>query len=167
MITKLQKERILAGKCPLCGEEAAPYRLCHEHRMKQRFGTAIRRGVKFGALQKTEDNKIWKGEHFDDPYKKGKWGSSCLYPKQGDKRADPRLRKMRVDVEKTIIEVMNYINRPCTIEEISGVWGKLRADRSSPLANDLGRLIIAQDRRARRMAKAVAIAARTQDGESF
>jgi hypothetical protein len=58
-----------------------------------------------------------------------------------------------VDVEATLLNVIQFIGRPCTIEEITSSWGKLREKRDAPLAADLGRLIVANEKRERKAAK--------------
>jgi hypothetical protein len=75
---------------------------------------------------------------------------------ESDGRGKPRIRGTRVDVDATLVEVIRFIGRPCTIEEIVAMWGKLRSRRESPLAHDLGRLVIAADKRARKAAKRIA-----------
>lgn len=156
MASFLPPKRVAKGQCPQCGKESAPYYLCFDCRTKARFGRALTRGAKLGALKRVKqgrDYRYWIG----DDKAEGKWGTA---PFEGlpetDRRTQPRLRGIRVDVEQTLVNVMRFIGRPCTLEEIQNAWGKLRERRASPLGNDLGHLIAAQDRRAARLAKRLA-----------
>lgn len=168
MPNKLQQERILAGQCPNDGNEAAPYRLCHSCRQKTRFRHALKAAGKKGIFkaEKTAKGYVWSmptGYKNDPSWAAAKdaWEGDKrsenmgLAVIEGDKRYDPKLRGIRVDVGRTLLQVINFIDRPATLEEIMAVWGKLRAERSEPLAHDLGRLIMAQEKRDRRNAKRV------------
>ncbi len=157
----LHRARILRGECPLCGGEAAPYRLCYDCRQKARFSNALKRGAKVGALTIIGEgrNKLY-GLGVES---EARWGSTPLHLPETDGRTRPRLRGISVDVEATLVEVMKLIGRPCTLEEIMAAWGRLRDRRSAPLANDLSRIIKAADRRTRRLAKAAAIHARNAE----
>lgn len=153
----LQQQRILAGQCPLCGKEAAPYRLCYDHRQLGRLNRALKRGEKYEYFnsEKRSDGKLyWTiGAKNNDPGvrdRMGKWATPIILS-ETDGRGRPRLRGISVDVEATLIEVIRRIGRPCTIEEITGAWGRLRDRRSSPLPSDLATIIAAKDKRARKM----------------
>jgi hypothetical protein len=158
----LQQDRILSGQCPLCGKEAAPYRLCWDHRQEARLVRCLKRGEKhayFDSEKRADGKRYWTvGPKSDDPdtkRKMSKW-SVPIVPSETDRRHRPRLRGISVDVEKTLVKVVEHIGRPCTIEEISSAWGKLRDRRSSPLATDLATIVAAQDKRERKMAKRAA-----------
>jgi hypothetical protein len=157
----LSDDRIAKGQCPRCGKEAAPYYLCYECRSRLRFARNINRGAKVGALVK---EKRIEGTYFslpkNPPLKTARWGSTPIHLPESDRRGHPRLRGTRVDVEATIIEVIRNIGRPCSIKEIESAWGRLRAKRSDPLPYDLSRIIVAADKRVRKMAKRAAIEAR-------
>lgn len=170
-IITLQKRRLLAGQCPNDGNEAAPYRLCHTCRQKIRFGRALKNAAKKGVFksEKTSRGYVWSLPmgHKNDPAWQSsydRWVEDKRSENMGldvlpdDGRYKPRLRGIKVDVEKALLSVINNIGRPCTIEEIMGVWGKLREQRHAPLANDLARLIKAEDRRKNKLAKAAKIA---------
>ena len=165
-MNELHKKRVLAGQCPNDGNEAAPYRLCQACRQKRRFGRALKSAAKRGVFkgEKTNTGYVWSMPlgYKNDPawqaaneawQKDGRSENMGLDHLPNDKRYEPKLRGIRVDVEKTLLQVINFIDRPASIEEILAVWGKLREQRSSPLAHDLGRLIMAQERRDRRNAK--------------
>jgi hypothetical protein len=154
MKTPLQQTRILAGQCPLCGKEAAPFRLCYDHRFSARLNNSLRRGVKLGALKRDHLKRYYLGDG-DKERRWGKWGTKIVIP-ESDKRGRPRLRGISVDVDETLIKVMERIGRPCTIEEITAAWGKLRDRRSAPLASDLAVIVAAADKRQRKMAKRAA-----------
>lgn len=115
---------------------------------------ALNRGHKLGALSKTGQgrNALWgRGKNINDNGLK--WGTTPIVPSDTDGRGKPRLRGIRVDVDRTLIAVVRILGRPGTIEEIMAAWGRLRDKRSSPLASDLATIIKAADRRARRSAK--------------
>jgi hypothetical protein len=158
MKTPLQQQRILAGQCPLCGKEAAPYRLCYDHRQNARIDRMLKRAEKheYFKSEKRINGRYWSlGPKVNDPAVRdymGKWAIPYHLP-ETDRRGRPRLRGISVDVEETIIAVIGRIGRPCTIEEISEAWGRLRDRRSSPLPSDLATIIAAKDRRERKMAK--------------
>jgi hypothetical protein len=155
MKVPIAQQRILAGQCPLCGKEAAPYRLCWDHRFDQRLRRSLKRGVRLGALKMD----ALKRYTVSDGDKKGEWAkhaTQVILP-ESDKRGRPRLRNISVDVEATLTKVIERIGRPCTIEEISAAWGRLRSKRSQPLAADLATIIAADDKRARKMAKRAAL----------
>lgn len=151
MKTPISQTRILAGQCPLCGKEAAPYRLCYDHRFSARLNRSLKRGVRLGALKLDNLRRYSLGTGDKDGCW-GKWGTAIVIP-ESDKRGRPRLRGIQVDVEATLVKVIDRIGRPCTIKEITSAWGKLRDKRSQPLAADLATIISAQDKRERKMAK--------------
>jgi hypothetical protein len=160
MKTPIAHQRILAGQCPLCGKEAAPYRLCYDHRFRQRMDRALKKGVRLGALKKDHLKRYFIG----DESKSAEWvkhGTPIHLP-ESDKRGRPRLRGIAVDVDATLIKVVEHIGRPCTIEEITAAWGRLRDRRSAPLATDLATIIAAQDKRARKMAKRAVVRSHTE-----
>ena len=72
------------------------------------------------------------------------------------------LDEMQVDVGSLIVDILRGIGRPCSEQEIIEAWGRLRASRTTPLATDLGKIIVANDKRARRNAKRAAVLARQQ-----
>jgi len=158
----LAADRISKGLCPQCGKEAAPYRLCHDCRQKRRLTHSLRRGTKFGVVEKIGIGHatMWrKGPKINDDeackqYKK--WGTLINLP-ETDGRAKPRVQGIRINVEATLIEVVRAMGRPCTIEEITEAWGRLRAKRADPLAGDIARIIAANDKRQRRAAKRAAL----------
>ena len=51
MKTPLKQQRILAGQCPLCGKEAAPYRLCYDHRQRAKVERLLKRGVRHEVIK--------------------------------------------------------------------------------------------------------------------
>ena len=154
----ISQTRILAGQCPLCGKEAAPYRLCYDHRQAARLGRCLAKGVRVGSLLKTWDNRysINKTSPADAQKKWSRNSTKVILP-ETDRRARPRLRGTSVDVEETMLKIIERIGRPCTIEEISEAWGRLRDRRSSPLPSDLATIISAKDKRERKMKKLAAM----------
>jgi hypothetical protein len=157
--TPLQQQRILAGQCPLCGKEAAPFRLCYNHRQEARLVRCLKRGEKYEYFnsEKRADGKRWwtVGTKVHDPDTKremSKWSIPIVLP-ETDRRGRPRLRGISVDIEATLVAIVTRIGRPCTIEEITKAWGRLRDRRSSPLASDLATIIAAKDKRERKLAR--------------
>jgi len=161
-MTKTAKERVERGLCPQCGGEAAPYYLCSKCRLKGRFARCLKRGARLGMFLETRDGRGFrysKAAGIDDKKANAeymKWATPLNMP-DSDRRSLPRLRGHRVDVERTLIEVMTHLGRPSTTEEIMAAWGKLRGKRTDPLAGDLARIIAADDKRKRRAEKLMAI----------
>lgn len=156
----LQQDRIAKGQCPNCGKEAAPYRLCFECRQGVRLANCLKKGAKVGALSVLGNgrNALWsinKNAPADADKNFSKNSTPFILP-ETDRRSQPRLRGIRVDVEATLIKVIEFIGRPCTMDEIVQAWGKLRSKRSDPLPNDLARIIQAQEKRERRALKRAA-----------
>lgn len=167
------KDRVANGLCPNCGKEAAPYRLCFDCRQSVRFTRALKRGARHGVLQfmgggtrLTKNTLIWKGDKFDDQAAKKAWHkwSVPMVPREDDGRARPRIRGIRIDVEATLIKVVEFIGRPATIDEILTAWGRLRGKRNAPLPNDISRIIVAADKRARKAAKRAEAFRRSEAG---
>jgi hypothetical protein len=157
----LAQDRIAKGQCPNDGKEAAPYRLCYDCRQLRRVIRSLKRGERFGTVKserKSDGVVYWSlGLNSNDPEARkatNKWQTPWM-PRENDLRHRPRLRGISVDVEATLYEVVSHIGRPCTIEEITAAWGKLRDRRTSPLPVDLAALIKAGDKRARRNAKRI------------
>lgn len=155
----LQQQRILAGQCPLCGKEAAPYRLCPTHRQLLKLDRMLKRGEKleiFNSEKRSDGKRYWDlGRKHNDAAASdqlNKWQTPWNLP-DTDRRGRPRLRGISVDVEATLVAVVTRIGRPCTLEEITEAWGRLRDRRSSPLPSDLATIIAAKDRREARNAK--------------
>lgn len=140
----LAQRRIAAGQCPRCGKEAAPYRLCYDCRFSNRVNRSLRKGVRLGALKQDNLKRYYLGD--GDTNRWVKWGTKIVLP-ESDKRGRPKLRGISVDVEETLVKVIERIGRPCTIEEIKEAWGKLRDKRSAPLPSDLATIIAAKDKR--------------------
>jgi len=151
---QLAEERIARGQCPECGKEAAPFRLCFDCRQIQRIRRSAKRLAKDGQITITKRGKHLLYHSIQGVNKPvdERWATSWN-PPEDDLRFRPKLRGTRVDVDRTLIEVMKHIGRPCTIEEIMAGWGKLRAKRSAPLAADLARIVAAEDKRKSRNAK--------------
>lgn len=151
------KDRVANGLCPTCGKEAAPYYLCWYCRGRQRLVRCLKRGVRHGVLSETIDHRfaLVAGYTQEQSRQWGKWSTKLILP-ESDGRGRPRLRGIRVDVDGTLMRVIAFIGRPCTIDEIVKAWGRLRDKRNAPLASDLGSIIQAADRRARKNARRAA-----------
>jgi hypothetical protein len=150
----VQQRRILAGQCPRCGKEAAPYRLCYDHRQEVRLIRCLKKGARVGALSQTWDHRYSIVKN-PDPGANRKWSknSTLVALPESDGRSRPRLRGISVDVEAILLRVIENIGRPCTIEEIKQAWGRLRSKRSASLSTDLSVIIAASDKRKRKMEK--------------
>ncbi len=155
-MTPLQKQRIEKGQCPNCGNEAAPYRLCWKCRKLGQIRRACIRLEQDGHIRAVKEGgkyHYWFRPEAKDKPVDNRWATLFDGDPEKDRRLQPRLRGIRVNVEATLIEVMKVIGRPCTLEEIMAGWGRLRAKRDAPLANDLARIIAAEDKRRRRAEK--------------
>ena len=155
------KDRVANGLCPACGKEAAPYYLCWNCRGQKRLTRCLKRGENHGVFKSERriDGSYWSlGLKHDDPEAMkttNKWSTPFILP-ESDGRGKPRLRGIRVDVEATLVKVIKFIGRPCSIDEITKAWGRLRAKRTDPLASDLGSIIQAADKRAAKNARRAA-----------
>jgi hypothetical protein len=118
----------------------------------------LKRGERHGAIKsdrRTDGLYFSAGDRIDDHEAIRlwqRWNTAWNLP-DSDKRGRPRLRGIQVDVEATLIAVIQRIGRPCTLEEIKEAWGRLRERRSSPLPSDLAVIIAAKDRREAKMKK--------------
>ena len=153
----LQRQRLLNGQCPSCGKDAAPYRLCADHRALASLTRMLNKWEKAGALTKSRGPRgyVWKAapnmrEILDamPVHKMPLWDGG------DDARTLPRLRGVPVDVEATIVAILRDMGRPASIEEVQFAWGRLRGERKhGSLAADMGRIIQAQRRRDERNAR--------------
>ena len=155
------KDRIAHGLCPQCGKEAAPFYLCWQCRLGQRFNRSLKKGVRCGVVNKIGEGRkalfgLEKGYSEEAERQWGKHSIPIVIP-ESDSRGHPRIRGTRVNVEATLIRVIEFIGHPCTLEEIMTAWGRLRSKRDAPLHSDLGRIIIASERRKTRNAKRAAL----------
>ncbi len=123
--------------------------------MKPRLNRALARGVKVGALVQLPGDYFKLPDGGARPAADKEWGkwSTPLHLDETDGRGKPRIKGIRVDIGQTLSNVMEHIGRPCTLDEIVAAWGKLRAKRTNPLVGDLSRLIAADEKRARKLAK--------------
>lgn len=155
----VKRERIARGQCPNCGKEAAPYYLCYDCRFKNKIVRILNRAESVGSFksEKRGRDKYWSLGPDPRAMDRLVWRPD---PKAGDGRLAPRLRGIRVDVEATLINVIKYIGRPCTLDEILVAWGRLRERRDAPLSADLARIIAADDKRKRKARKRAELDAR-------
>lgn len=148
----LQRQRILAGLCPTCGKESAPYYLCADHRFQKKIEHILKRATKSNALtveRKGRSNYYSLGD--EAAFRKIKWRAD---PKDSDKRLRPRLGRVVVDVEDELYRLLSDMGRPATIEEIVQAWGRLREKRKTgSLAGDINQIITAERKRQQRNAK--------------
>jgi hypothetical protein len=153
----LQKTRVLAGLCPNCGSEAAPYRLCSKCRGLASLTRMLTRWEKLGAVVRSKDGRVNKWLAAPGMTEKLEGERNRKYPLwegTDDKRTQPRLAGVRVDVAETIVSLIRDMGHPMTIEEIQAAWGRLRDSRKhGSLAGDILAIVAAQRRRERRAAK--------------
>ena len=161
-MSDLQQERINNGKCPSCGEEAAPYYLCSKCRHLQSMGRLLNRGervdvfssekrgrAKYWSLGKSRDNRPITEIMGSRPLPL--WGEGKA---RKDRRLRPRLGGVPIEVERELLAILLRLGQPATEDELIRAWGKLRVryGRASA-AGDLAQLIKAERRRERRNKK--------------
>ena len=150
--------RIDHGLCPLCGKESAPYYLCEDHRTYQAVGRMMKLMAKRGIVKDHGRTGYsiplgWNGPDVSE----FQWRPRMGELRPGDKRLRPRLGRMPVDLDETLIGIFREAGRRLTIEEIYEAWGKLRSRRKTEsLAGDMAALIRAQRRRDERNGKRLA-----------
>lgn len=153
----MQRQRVLNGQCPTCGKDAAPYRLCSDHRALASISRLLNRWEKAGAVTKSRDGGAnrWKATpNMHEVIAELPVRKMPLWEGGDDARTRPRLRGMPVDVEATVVDILRNMGRPASVEEIQAAWGRLRGERKhGSLAADIGRIIEAQRRRDERAAR--------------
>lgn len=153
MTLSKQQDRILRGLCPRCGKEAAPYYYCSDHRFEGQIVSRLRRTDKAGATvsekrQGKRYYRIGRAEAFDEMI----WRDPKSPEK--DRRFLPRLRRLPVDIETALIELLREADKPCTEQEIVFLWGALRRKSNKGELNQAVRAIYAaQERRKLRSQK--------------
>ena len=148
------KDRVANGLCPRCGEESAPYYLCGKHRLEARLIRALKRGTRKGGFIETRGTDNRPRYKIGDETKLDMRWQTQIVPPDNDGRFKPRIGRVPVDVERTLLKLLTAANKPCTIEEIMAAWGKLRTERKhDSVVGDMVAIIAAQRRRAERMAK--------------
>lgn len=165
---KNRQYRIDHGLCPVCGDEAAPYYLCHKHRQIGMVGRMLKLMAQRGVVEQSKENgrnyyRVAPGhERRVDEFSWRPRGSE-LDP--NDKRFRPRLGRRPVDLDETLVQIFLDAGRPLQIEEVVAAWGRLRSKRKTEsLAGDMRALIEAQRLRDMRNAKRAAIVARQRVG---
>ena len=158
-----QQQRLAAGKCPQCGKDAAPYRLCHRCRSTAQIRRFARRGAECGALRYETDpadrrKKLvsLKDKAKADDFDFASPGLVGAIDPEQDRRYRPRLRGVPVDVLKQTIAILEARGMPMHEDEIMAAWGRLRVnpDRKSA-ANDLVQIIAAETKRRRKAKRRV------------
>lgn len=156
--TDRRQHRIDHGLCPECGEEAAPYYLCANHRQLGSLTRMLNKMADRGIIQKSKDGRSntygipsgWSGRKIDE----FNWGKMLFEMEDGDKRLRPRMGRRPIDLDETLISIFTDAGRPLQMEEILAAWGKLRSKRKhASLAGDMTALIEAQRKRDERNAK--------------
>lgn len=151
-----RQERINKGLCPNCGKIAAPYYLCGECRFGAKLGRILNRATKGGGLSTTKrDGKTYYSLVSTEKFDAVGWRAD---PKDSDGRLRPRLRKVPVDVEATLVAILRDAGKPCSIDEIHEAWGKLRAGKVGTVVGDMQRIMAAKEKRERRAKKLARIA---------
>ncbi len=145
----LAQKRIAKGLCPRCGEEAAPYRLCKKHRDLEMVARTMERFVEAGVVKKI---KI-KGRVYFEKIDLAKLDTMTIAPRgwdlrDDDKRRQPRLGGLPVDVVTEVVGLIATTGVPMTTDEIVAAWGRLRETRQAgSIAGNLTALIAAERRR--------------------
>src|SRR4051812_14100910 len=108
----VRQERVLKGLCPNCGKEAAPYLICYDCRFKMRLHRCLKRGRKIGVLAGIGSgrNTLWRlgnNDTNEGMREWEKWQTPMVLP-ETDRRGHARMRGIRVDVERTLIEVIKH-----------------------------------------------------------
>lgn len=153
MASRVQRERIEAGLCPRCGEDAAPYRLCYMCRQRMRVFRALTRMAATGSLETMRDERGRRLYKKTGKRPDGRWQTTVV-PPEDDRRFRPRIANVPVEVEETILLLFERMDRPCSVDEVVQAWGRLRTRRKrGNLIADLRALIEAEKRRQRRAAK--------------
>lgn len=158
---ELRKERISHGMCPKCGKESAPFYLCGECRFGNKLVGILKRGRKHGALKSERRGRTdyWSIDN-NAAWATIKWRPDA---KDGDKRLLPRIGRMPMLVEDTIVAALMSLDRPATIEEIRAAWVKLKSNRgSAALSVHVLAIIEAARRRGEKHAKRAEAAKRSQ-----
>lgn len=171
----LAQGRISKGQCPNDGKEAAPYRLCYDCRQMGRLTRALKRGERLGVFKRMDGasrvtkKSLWfLGDKRDDAAARremNKWQTPFHLP-ENDRRGQPKLHGSRVDVDATLLKVIEFIGRPCTEQEIVEAWGRLRSRRNAPLASDLATIIKAADKRKAKNARRAAAWEKSQQSQA-
>jgi hypothetical protein len=153
-----RQHRIDHGLCPICGEEAAPFYLCHDHRTYAAFERMLNRMSERGIAKKEKIKGKnywsipagWNGPRVEDFH----WNPRMGELKLSDKRLRPRMGRRPIDLEDTLVEIFREAGKPLTMEEVHAAWGALRSKRkTASLAGDMVAIIKAQRRREERNAK--------------
>lgn len=158
----LRKERAAKGLCPNCGEMAAPYYLCGKcHCLNQLRKMARTMPGRFTWEPDPSDRRrkliglaSWVGRLEIEEM-------AVLKPRELDfgERGKPRLRGVPVNVQEELLGILARAGRPMSEEEIIAAWVKLRPrPNAGSVAANMARVVAAQDKRARRMARNRAMA---------
>jgi hypothetical protein len=149
-MTMLRRDRLNKGLCPHCGAEAAPYRECETHRFQRLLGRILRRMEARGFAQRAREGHadVWSRVPGAGPLPEGIYREA----QEGDKRLQPRLHHVPVDIEQTLKVMFTHLRGgPVTEAEILAAWSKLRERKGRvSAAQDLALLILAQRKRERR-----------------
>lgn len=157
----IRRERISQGLCPNCGKESAPFHLCQDCRFGNKITAILRRGEKVGGFKSERKGRdtYWSIGANQRALDTIKWRAD---PKPGDKRLLPRIGRIPMQIEDTIIAALMSLDRPATIEEIRCAWVKLKANRGGgSLSSHVLQIIEAARRRGEKNARRAEIAHRS------
>lgn len=146
------------GLCPVCGDEAAPWYLCWNHRQVNSIRRICNKFAERGVVIKSKDgsgNLYKAAPDMEAKYAQYRWAKYDFgNMPESDKRLRPRLNRRPVDLDETLLQIFRDSDRPLSEEEVIVAWGKLRSKRKTgTLAGDMTKLIRAQRRREARNAK--------------
>jgi hypothetical protein len=146
----LTQARLAKGLCPLCGMDAAPYRLCARHRQIGLIRRVANRLHTRGYLQKEKKGREnWYHKESHAPALE-----ESVYKEAGpgDGRLKPRLNHVPIDIEQELKALfVKMAGTPITEEEIIGAWQRLRLRKGRiSVAHDMATLILAHRKREKR-----------------
>lgn len=144
------------GLCPLCGEEAAPWYFCWEHRRHASLSRLLNKMAARDVIKKVKRGWYqYGGERKLHDYQ---WGKTLWdFDQERLDKLRPRINRKPVDLHDTLLAIFENAGRALTEDEIVEAWGKLRSRRKHEiLANDMSKLILAQRKREARNAKRLA-----------
>lgn len=153
--TNVQQQRIARGLCPRDGNEAAPYYLCAECRYRDKVRRIANRFSEAGLAVKTRHGREYR--YHRPPGLPGlaevekDRGSIYREAMPDDRRLNPRLRNIPVDVEAQLRLIFEREGKPLTEAEICAAWGRLRLREARlSAATDLAAIVRADRKRQRK-----------------
>lgn len=149
-MTKIGDERIARGLCSNCGKEAAPWRLCGQCRFAEKIRRVLRKAKKHGLVKRTQKGRDVKWSLTDKDWS----GVGFREAQEGDKRLEPRLGGIPVDIEDELVGILVASGVPMNEKELVEAWGRLRVRRGrESAAKDLAYVIEARRNQAAKISR--------------